>query len=142
MQNWSSAFLALQGNPPTIPVTNLPPRPWRRYIGLEKQSLARYCAIDRFEKLKALQPSPHSSEPSDVSVGKAIVNEPGKMLFIFGLLIAAVGLVIWSGVGKGWLGRMPGDVHYTKGNFSLHFPVVTCLLVSIVLTFLIWLFRK
>ena len=70
------------------------------------------------------------------------MNEPGKMLFIIGLLIAAVGLVIWSGVGKGWLGRMPGDIHYTKGNFTLHFPVVTCLLVSIVLTFLIWLFRK
>ena len=64
------------------------------------------------------------------------------MLFIIGLMIALVGLLIWSGFGKGWLGRMPGDIHYTKGNFSFHFPVVTCLLISVALTFLIWLFRK
>ena len=70
------------------------------------------------------------------------MNEPGKMLFIIGLMIALVGLLIWSGFGKGWLGRMPGDIHYTKGNFSVHFPVVTCLLISVALTFLIWLFRK
>ena len=70
------------------------------------------------------------------------MNEPGKMLFIIGLMIALVGLLVWSGFGKGWLGRMPGDIHYTKGNFSVHFPVVTCLLISVALTFLIWLFRK
>ena len=70
------------------------------------------------------------------------MNEPGKMLFIIGLMIALVGLLVWSGFGKGWLGRMPGDIHYTKGNFSFHFPVVTCLLISVALTFLIWLFRK
>ncbi|HXT39661.1 MAG TPA: DUF2905 domain-containing protein [Candidatus Angelobacter sp.] len=70
------------------------------------------------------------------------MNEPGKILFIIGLMIAAAGLLIWSGFGKGWLGRLPGDIYYTKGNFSFHFPVVTCLLISVVLTFLIWLFRK
>ena len=70
------------------------------------------------------------------------MNEPGKMLFIIGLMIALVGLLVWSGFGKGWLGRMPGDIHYTKGNFSVHFPVITCLLISVALTFLIWLFRK
>jgi hypothetical protein len=70
------------------------------------------------------------------------MNEPGRILFIIGLMIAAVGLLIWSGFGKGWLGRLPGDIHYTRGNFSFHFPVVTCLLISVVLTFLIWLFRK
>lgn len=70
------------------------------------------------------------------------MNEPGKILFAIGLMIAVVGLSIWSGFGKGWLGRMPGDIHYTKGNYSFHFPVVTCLLVSAILTFLVWLFRK
>jgi uncharacterized protein YybS (DUF2232 family) len=70
------------------------------------------------------------------------MNEMGKYLVIVGLLIAAVGVLLWSGVGKGWLGRLPGDINYTKGNFSFHFPIVTCLIVSVVLTLLLWLFRK
>ncbi len=61
---------------------------------------------------------------------------------IFGLLIAAVGALLWSGIGKGWLGRLPGDIHYTKGNFSFYFPLITCILVSLILTFILWLFRK
>jgi len=66
----------------------------------------------------------------------------GKFLVILGLLIAAVGGLLWSGLGKGWLGRLPGDINYSKGNFSFHFPIVTCLIVSVVLTLLLWLFRK
>jgi uncharacterized protein YybS (DUF2232 family) len=66
----------------------------------------------------------------------------GKLLVIVGLLIAAAGALLWSGIGKGWLGRLPGDIHYTKGNFSFNFPIVTCLLLSLLLTFLLWLFRK
>lgn len=64
------------------------------------------------------------------------------MLFFFGVVMALVGLVLWTGVGKGWLGRLPGDIHYSKGNFSFYFPLVTCILVSLFLTFLFWLLRK
>jgi membrane protein implicated in regulation of membrane protease activity len=70
------------------------------------------------------------------------MNEMGKYLVIVGLLIVAVGLLLWSGVGRGWLGKLPGDINYSKGNFSFHFPIVTCLIVSVVLTLLLWLFRK
>jgi len=70
------------------------------------------------------------------------MNEIGKTLMFFGLLIAAVGALLWSGIGKGWLGRLPGDIHYSKGNFSFYFPIVTCIVVSLVLTFILWLFRK
>jgi uncharacterized protein YybS (DUF2232 family) len=66
----------------------------------------------------------------------------GKVLIIIGLVITLVGVLLWSGVGKNWLGRLPGDIHYTRGNFSLHFPIVTCLLLSLILTFIFWLFRK
>jgi uncharacterized protein YybS (DUF2232 family) len=69
-------------------------------------------------------------------------NDFGKLLVIAGLFIAAVGALIWSGFGKSWLGRLPGDINYTKDNFSFHFPIVTCLIVSVVLTLLMWLFRK
>lgn len=70
------------------------------------------------------------------------MNELGKYIFIGGVVIAVVGLLIWSGVGRGWFGQLPGDVHYRKGDFSFHFPLVTCLLISVVLTILFSIFRK
>ena len=70
------------------------------------------------------------------------MNEVGKVLVIAGVVLAVAGALLWSGVGKGWLGRLPGDIHYAKGNLSLHFPIVTCLLVSAILTVILWLFRK
>ena len=70
------------------------------------------------------------------------MNELGKMLFITGLVLAAVGLLLWTGVGKGWLGKLPGDINYTRGNFSFHFPLVTCIILSLLLTLILWLFRK
>ncbi|MBE0544583.1 MAG: DUF2905 domain-containing protein [Verrucomicrobia bacterium] len=70
------------------------------------------------------------------------MSELGKWLVVAGSLTAVVGALLWSGVGKGWLGRLPGDLHYTKGEFSFHFPLVTCLIISVVLTLLLWLFRK
>ena len=69
-------------------------------------------------------------------------HELGKILLILGLGIALVGLLLWSGIGKGWLGRLPGDVHYSKDNFSFHFPIVTCLLFSALVTLILWLFRS
>ena len=70
------------------------------------------------------------------------MNDLGKLLVIAGLLIAVVGALMWSGFGKGWFGRLPGDIHYTRGNFSFHFPIVTCLAISLLLTLILWLFRK
>ena len=66
----------------------------------------------------------------------------GKFLVIVGLLIAAIGALLWSGIGRGWLGRLPGDIHYKGDNFSFHFPIVTCLLISAILSLIFWLFRK
>ena len=68
-------------------------------------------------------------------------NELAKLLVLAGVGLVAMGLWLWSGIGRGWLGRLPGDIHYSRQNFSFHFPVVTCLLASIVLTILLWLFR-
>jgi hypothetical protein len=70
------------------------------------------------------------------------MNDLGKFLVVAGLLMAVAGALLWSGFGKGWLGRLPGDVNYSKGDFSFHFPIVTCLIVSAILTLLLWLFRK
>jgi hypothetical protein len=70
------------------------------------------------------------------------MNEFGKVLVIAGLLIAAVGALLWAGIGKSWLGRLPGDIHYSRDNFSFHFPIVTCLIVSAILTLILWLVRR
>lgn len=70
------------------------------------------------------------------------MNELGKFLVIIGLIIAGIGLLLWSGLGKGWLGRLPGDVHYSKGNFTFYFPIATCIVLSLLLSLILWLFRK
>lgn len=70
------------------------------------------------------------------------MNELGKFLVMAGLLMTLVGLLLWSGVGRAWLGRLPGDIHYSRGNFHFYFPVVTCILLSALLTLILWLFRK
>ena len=77
-----------------------------------------------------------------VDLNKGNMNDFGKLLFIVGLIMAAAGLLLWSGLGRSWLGRLPGDIHYSKGNFSFYFPIVTCLILSLLLTLLLWLFRK
>ena len=66
----------------------------------------------------------------------------GKLLIVVGLATAALGLLIKLGVGFGWLGRLPGDVQIERDGFSFHFPVVTCILISVVLTLATWLFRR
>ena len=71
-----------------------------------------------------------------------MMNELGKMLVIVGLAMAAIGALLWSGFGRGWLGRLPGDINYSRDNFSIHLPLVTCLLISVILTVLMWLFRR
>jgi hypothetical protein len=76
------------------------------------------------------------------SVDDKAVNDLGKFLVIAGIAIALVGALLWSGLGKNWFGRLPGDIQYSKGDFHFYFPVVTCIVVSAILTVALWLFRK
>jgi hypothetical protein len=70
------------------------------------------------------------------------MQELGRVLVFIGIALAVAGALMWAGVGKGWLGRLPGDIHWSRGNFSFSFPIVTCLIVSVVLTVMLSLFRK
>ncbi|MDQ6801934.1 MAG: DUF2905 family protein [Acidobacteriota bacterium] len=55
------------------------------------------------------------------------------------LLLAGIALTAFGGLG---LGRLPGDFVYRRGNFTFYFPIVTSILLSIVLSLLLWLFRR
>jgi hypothetical protein len=63
----------------------------------------------------------------------------GKILIVVGLVIAAIGLLISMGVP---LGRLPGDISYRRDNVSFHFPIVTSIVLSIILTLLFYFFRR
>jgi len=66
----------------------------------------------------------------------------GRTLVIFGIILAAVGLVLMIGPKIPWLGRLPGDIHLRGKGWSFHFPIVTSIVVSIVLTVLLNLFWR
>jgi len=70
------------------------------------------------------------------------MNEIGKFLVIVGAVVIVIGAMLWSGIGRNWLGRLPGDIHYSRENFSFHFPLMTCVVVSVVLSLILWLLRK
>ena len=64
-----------------------------------------------------------------------------RFLIMLGAVMVVAGLA-WPWLAKLGLGRLPGDIHIEREGFSFHFPLMTCLLVSAVLTLLLWLFRK
>jgi DUF2905 family protein len=61
-----------------------------------------------------------------------------KILIVFGLLIALAGVVLLLVGRVPWLGRLPGDIHYQRGNFTFYFPLATSLLLSVVLTLILY----
>jgi hypothetical protein len=63
----------------------------------------------------------------------------GKFLVGFGLLVAAGGLLVWWGVP---LGRLPGDIVVRRGSFSFYLPITTSIIVSVVLTIAMAIFRR
>jgi hypothetical protein len=63
----------------------------------------------------------------------------GALLVIIGLAVAGAGALIWLGVP---LGRLPGDLVIRRGSGTLYLPITTSLLVSVVLSLAVWLFRR
>ncbi len=69
------------------------------------------------------------------------MNPLGKMLIIAGIVMLLVGLFIQFGPRIPWLGRLPGDIRVEGKSGSFYFPIVTCIIISIVLSILLNLFR-
>jgi Protein of unknown function (DUF2905) len=73
--------------------------------------------------------------------------EIGRMLVLLGVVLVIVGAVLWLGGAVGgkvpYVGRLPGDIHVERGNWSFYFPLTTSILLSIVLTLVLtFLFRR
>ena len=69
------------------------------------------------------------------------VHSPVRaLLFAIGVVFLAAAL-LWPLVSR-YLGRLPGDVVVRRGSFTFAFPIVTCLLLSLLLSLLLWLFRR
>ena len=66
----------------------------------------------------------------------------GKMLFVLGLAMAALGLLLWSAASIPYIGRLPGDFYVRRGNFAFYFPLATCILLSLIITLVLALFRR
>ena len=71
------------------------------------------------------------------------MNDLGRGLLVLGLVVAVVGAALMVLPKMPWLGHLPGDVHVERGNFSIHFPIVTCLVVSAIVTLVLnFFFRR
>jgi Protein of unknown function (DUF2905) len=64
-----------------------------------------------------------------------------RMLLIIGAAILIAGL-LWPWLSKLGLGRLPGDIRIETDNGFFFFPIVTCILISIVISLLLWFFRR
>jgi Protein of unknown function (DUF2905) len=65
-----------------------------------------------------------------------------KILIAFGLLIALAGVVLMLVGRVPWIGRLPGDIHIQRGNFTFYFPLATSLLLSVALTLVLYLLGR
>ena len=63
----------------------------------------------------------------------------GRTLVILGIVIAGIGLVVMAGVP---LGRLPGDIIWRRGQTTIYLPIVTCLVISVVLSLIMTIFRR
>lgn len=70
------------------------------------------------------------------------MHEIGKMLVIFGVVLVGLGLILLYGAKIPWLGKLPGDITIRRENFTFYFPLATSLILSIILSVLLGLFRR
>ncbi|HEU5197281.1 MAG TPA: DUF2905 domain-containing protein [Methylomirabilota bacterium] len=70
------------------------------------------------------------------------MQDVGRMLIVLGIVIALVGLVLMVAGRVPWLGRLPGDIHVERGHWSFYFPLGTSIVLSLLLTLVLWLIGR
>jgi len=66
----------------------------------------------------------------------------GKTLIYLGILLVVVGLIVSLGGKISWLGHLPGDIYIQRERFTFYFPLTTCILISAIVTLVLYLFRR
>lgn len=66
----------------------------------------------------------------------------GKVLIIIGIVLIFMGVIFIFGIKIPYIGKLPGDIYVKKGNFSFYFPIATSILLSIVVSIILWLISK
>jgi hypothetical protein len=66
----------------------------------------------------------------------------GRTLMIMGLAIVAIGAVLWVFSSVPYIGKLPGDIYIRRGNVTFYFPIVTCILISVVISIVFSLMRR
>ncbi|OPY15484.1 MAG: hypothetical protein A4E70_01899 [Syntrophus sp. PtaU1.Bin005] len=66
----------------------------------------------------------------------------GRIVILFGLILTAVGFLLLLAGKTPWLGRLPGDFYFRGKQVSFYFPLTTSLLVSLILTLILWLISR
>ena len=61
---------------------------------------------------------------------------------IIGAVVLMLGFILWSGFAPKWLGRLPGDIRIEREQGAFYFPIVTCIIISIVLSLLMAIFKR
>lgn len=64
-----------------------------------------------------------------------------RLLIVLGLAVLAVGL-FWPVISRIGLGRLPGDIVIQRGDATFYLPIVTCIILSVVLSVALWLFNR
>lgn len=64
-----------------------------------------------------------------------------RIFIMIGVCFITLGL-LWPLFEKMKLGRLPGDISFHKGSFTFYFPIVTCIIISLIVSALLWIFRK
>ena len=68
--------------------------------------------------------------------------EFGRTLIILGFVIIALGALFTFGGKIPWLGHFPGDIYIQRGRFNFYFPITTCIVISILISLVLYLFRR
>ncbi len=69
-------------------------------------------------------------------------HQIGKMLIFAGIFIAVLGVFFLWGDKIPLLGKLPGDIYIKKKNFTFYFPIATSIIISLIISFILYLFRK
>jgi hypothetical protein len=70
------------------------------------------------------------------------MSELGRALIVLGVVVAAVGVLLVVFDRVPWVGRLPGDIHLQRGNWTFYFPLGTSILLSLILTLVLWLIGR